>query len=888
MTKIFKSFFIAITIAHFFLITPVIKAEVVATIPVGVPAYRVAITPDGLKALVTSPGLNTLTAIDLDTNSISDTLSLPGSTNAGLEITITNDGNKALITNYTDKNLIIVDIDSISVEGEPIPIGVSASGITVLSNNRTLLIPNEGNCGDNLHCLSIFETVTPGDWENIELTANIPVNKGPRMAGVTPDHLTALIPNGGLSGEGTTVNIVETTSIDNWSTASVTNTINVGGQPTVVALTPDGDTALVTNVNDGTINVLEASSSTAWLSADVVKTITTLDGVGGIAFTPDGKTALVTGNSGVQQIKAQSMDDWSGDLVFGEFVPLSGTPNKISITPNGKKAVVTQYHAGTVSILSLEPAISCVATYEELQNALTQAADNGKDDIIHIVQGTYEGNFEYSSLEPYDLTIEGGYYSGCTERVINSANTTLDGLGTGPVLTFNASDTSADFVVDGITLKNGNSISHGGGLYGESDGEINLTNNMIVNNTSFRDGGLGLFSFSHITLRNNTINNNNAIQDNGGVYINSSNGIVTIDNNDISFNDAQSGAGGLNILSPSGTLILKNNTICNNNAQSGAGGMNYDSTVGSLLFTNNKVVDNQTYGAGGGVYINSSVSGNYTLINNLISGNCVYSSPWSPNSGGGLYFYSQLGFLNLNNNTIINNSAFGSGGGAWLRVSGDDAELDLLNNIILNNNSDTEGNDIYISNDNNHNYIASIVYMNNNDFDQSSSGTYIQIPFSIDTSNLNNLDPQFDIDGYHLTNSSPCIDAGTSVNAPEDDIDGDSRPQGAGYDIGADEYVSVISIDSILGFFDASVADGTLEGDGPGKSAKGRLNALRNMLEMAGDLISVNDYEGACRQLNAASRKCDDVSRPPDFVAGPAVAELYYLIVELMDELGCE
>jgi predicted outer membrane repeat protein len=35
---------------------------------------------------------------------------------------------------------------------------------------------------------------------------------------------------------------------------------------------------------------------------------------------------------------------------------------------------------------------------------------------------------------------------------------------------------------------------------------------------------------------------------------------------------------------------------------------------------------------------------------------------------------------------------------------------------------------------------------------------------------------------YHLQSSSPCIDIGTSVGAPSDDIDGDSRPQGSGYD----------------------------------------------------------------------------------------------------------
>lgn len=92
----------------------------------------------------------------------------------------------------------------------------------------------------------------------------------------------------------------------------------------------------------------------------------------------------------------------------------------------------------------------------------------------------------------------------------------------------------------------------------------------------------------------------------------------------------------------------------------------------------------------------------------------------------------------------------------------------------------------------------------------------------------------------------------------------------------------------ILWFFDDMVAFGNLEGVGPGNSADKRLNALRNMLEMANDLISIGDIEGACGQLHAALGKCDGESPPPDFVTGEAVPELADMIEELMTELGCE
>ena len=44
-------------------------------------------------------------------------------------------------------------------------------------------------------------------------------------------------------------------------------------------------------------------------------------------------------------------------------------------------------------------------------------------------------------------------------------------------------------------------------------------------------------------------------------------------------------------------------------------------------------------------------------------------------------------------------------------------------------------------------------------------------------------------DNMHLREGSPVIDRGSSDAAPSSDIDGDTRPQGQGYDIGADEYV---------------------------------------------------------------------------------------------------
>jgi len=95
-------------------------------------------------------------------------------------------------------------------------------------------------------------------------------------------------------------------------------------------------------------------------------------------------------------------------------------------------------------------------------------------------------------------------------------------------------------------------------------------------------------------------------------------------------------------------------------------------------------------------------------------------------------------------------------------------------------------------------------------------------------------------------------------------------------------------LDMILGFFDESVSNETLTGVGPGKSAKNRLNALRNMLEAAREHIGEGSIAEACQQLLDAYKKTDGNPKPPDFVTGEAASELANKIQALRANLGCQ
>ncbi|MFH1954025.1 MAG: right-handed parallel beta-helix repeat-containing protein [Pseudomonadota bacterium] len=503
----------------------------------------------------------------------------------------------------------------------------------------------------------------------------------------------------------------------------------------------------------------------------------------------------------------------------------------------------------------------CVSNSTELQNALTTAQSNGEDDTIQIVQGTYNGNFTYPAAEANRLAVEGGYTSGCSSRVIDPGNTVLDGGAIDHVLALVRQTGSADFSLEGLTLQNGNAstVSHGGGLYAKTNGNVTLTNNTFSGNTAYINGG-GVFVHASGTLTNNTFTENTANYYGGGVYVYDGTGTLT--NNIFSGNTARDGGGGGASVRLTGTLT--NNTFSGNTARDGGGAY-----VGTGTLTNNIFSGNTTttgYGSGGGAYVgtgtltNNTFSGNTTtngsgggvflhasstLTNNTFSGNS------SSDSGGGIYAGGKT--HTLTNNTISGNTAASQGGGIWVSFTDNDFTGKLYNNIIWNNTA-PEATDLYIDNTGNEPFFPVTVDLFNNDFDKSSSGIYIAKPFTIDPSNLDNTDPLFVGSGdYHLTASSPCINKGlnSAPSIPTTDKAGNPRISGGTVDIGAYEYNSsgaIIHISSDYSTIQAGinaasngdtvlVADGTYTGEG------------NKNLDFKGKAITVKSENGASSSI---------------------------------------
>lgn len=374
---------------------------------------------------------------------------------------------------------------------------------------------------------------------------------------------------------------------------------------------------------------------------------------------------------------------------------------------------------------------------------LQHAADSvTAGDTVEIKSGTYNAGFTMETSGANGSPITFRAESGSAEVIINAPSGQRDTI---------FLDNSDYIIIDGLKVQNAPRAA------------IRL---------SYSD---------HVTIKNCELANNSR----WGVFTDFSD-FTTIE-------DSQAyGSGeehGIYISNSSDSAVMKRNR-CYNNAGCGIQ-INADPSMGGDGISSNCVIDsNICYGNGnaGGAAINLASVRNSVISNNVLYNNYAGGiAAWDDGQGEG---------WGSNNLTIINNTIyFVSGEGRWcVSLKNGSSNAEIFNNILLGGSKGALEFDNSSLTDMKSNYnifysINSQSLAYNDDTDSGYTlAAWQQLGYdslSFERAHaailigINSGNP-------HLIAGSDAIDSGTDVDL-QTDFEGDTRPQGAGYDIGADE-----------------------------------------------------------------------------------------------------
>lgn len=171
----------------------------------------------------------------------------------------------------------------------------------------------------------------------------------------------------------------------------------------------------------------------------------------------------------------------------------------------------------------------CAHNEAEFRSALATAANNGQDDTIDLVRGTFHANgtpFDYEPAGSHGLVVRGGFNSDCSSRILNPALTVLDGDNLSQV--FLGNSRLGSIAIRYVTVQNGmTTTQRGGGLSFEEyqnqpgNGDVTVSLNIIRNNYAMYGGGLdaGVGGTGILRVKNNLFVDNVASEGEGAAEI---------------------------------------------------------------------------------------------------------------------------------------------------------------------------------------------------------------------------------------------------------------------------------------------------------------------------------------------------------------------------------
>jgi parallel beta-helix repeat protein len=449
--------------------------------------------------------------------------------------------------------------------------------------------------------------------------------------------------------------------------------------------------------------------------------------------------------------------------------------------------------------------------YSTIQAGIDAASE---DDTVLVADGTYtgEGNKDLdfggkaitvqseSGPEKCVIDCEGdgrGFYfhSGEGENSKISGFSIINGnvsdYGGGIYCySISAATTAESPTISDCIISNNTAGNYGGGIYCLNSSPT-ITGCIIRDNTADSGGGIKTMFSSAPTIIDCTIENNESTHNGAGIDCSSfSSSLDTVITNcTIEANTAGESGGGIHCMGSS--MVITNCAISGNSTASEDGG-GIDCILGATLVVSSCIIDGNIAGIdGGGISCHESSA---TVTNSIVYGNATLTAT---GNGGGVSFIGDdddICTATITNCIISGNTAVSDGGGIFYWGQASHNEMNIINCTISNNSTDDDGGGVY------HVFYPvdiknSILWTNSPDeidsYRSDMAGvTYSDVQGGYSGEGNINADPLFmdaENEDYHLTAASPCIDTGTNEGAPDTDIEGNERPKGGGYDMGAFE-----------------------------------------------------------------------------------------------------
>ncbi|KFN43213.1 beta-propeller fold lactonase family protein [Arenimonas oryziterrae] len=283
-------------------------------------------------AFIPNVGSNTVSKIDLSTNAVVSTITLPaGSSPQGAAVNPS--GTLVYVTRTGAANVAVINTATNAIVTN-IVVGTSPRSAAVSPDGTRVYVTNYGS-----------NTVTVINALTNTVVSTVTVGTGPLGLAITPSGSFVYVAN----RDANSVSVINTTT----NTVASTIALAAGAGPWDIAINASGSLVYVANDANDTVTAINPATNT------IISSFAVGDGPGGIAFTPNGAYAYTVnyGGNNVSVVNAVT-NTLHSTLAIG--TPNNSGPWGMSFNATGTAMYMTRSASARLSVIS--PATNTVTT----------------------------------------------------------------------------------------------------------------------------------------------------------------------------------------------------------------------------------------------------------------------------------------------------------------------------------------------------------------------------------------------------------------------------------------------------------------------------------------------------------------------------------------------